>query len=61
LKYFYCFLLKTQLNYAGLCVIILEIISTVDLSVTAVYTATDGHGGTPAIDVKQIGAKVLTI
>lgn len=40
---------------------ILEVISTVELSVTAVYTATDGGGGAPSIDVKQIGAKLLTI
>jgi hypothetical protein len=40
---------------------ILEVISTVELSVTAVYTATDGGGGAPSIEVKQIGAKVLTI
>ena len=40
---------------------ILEVISTVELSVTAVYTATDGGGGAPSIDVKQIGAKVLII
>jgi hypothetical protein len=40
---------------------ILEIISTVELSVTAVYTTTDECGGAPSIDVKQIGAKVLTI
>jgi hypothetical protein len=39
---------------------ILEIVSTVELTVTAVYTATDG-GGVPSIDVKQIGARVLTI
>jgi hypothetical protein len=39
---------------------ILEIVSTVELSVTAVYTATD-EGGVPSIDVKQIGARVLTI
>lgn len=40
---------------------ILEIISTVELSVTAVYTATDGGGGAPSIDVKQIDAKVLKL
>jgi Trypsin-like peptidase domain/von Willebrand factor type A domain len=40
---------------------ILEIISTMELSVTAVYTAADGCGGAPSIDVKQIGAKILTI
>lgn len=36
---------------------ILEILSTVELNVTAVYTATDGSGGAPSIDVKQISAK----
>ncbi len=40
---------------------ILEIVSTVELNVTAVYTATDGRGGAPSIDVKQIRAKVLSI
>lgn len=40
---------------------ILEIASTVELSVTAVYTAADGGGGAPSIAVKQIEAKVLTI
>ncbi len=40
---------------------ILEIVSTVELSVTAVYTATAGGGGVPSIAVEQIGAKVLTI
>src|SRR3989442_2193009 len=40
---------------------ILEIVSTVELGVTAVYTVTDGSGGAPSIDVKQIKAKVLTI
>jgi hypothetical protein len=40
---------------------ILEILSTVELGVTAVYTASDGSGGAPSIDVKQIGAKLLTI
>lgn len=39
---------------------ILEVISTVELSVTAVYTATDGRGGAPSIDVQQIGVKVIT-
>ena len=39
---------------------ILEVISTVELSVTAVYTATDGGGGAPSIEVKQIDAKLLT-
>jgi len=40
---------------------ILEIISTVELSVTAVYTATGGGGGAPSIEVNQIEAKLLTI
>lgn len=40
---------------------ILEIVSTVELSVTAVYTATSGSGSAPAIEVKQIATRVLTI
>jgi hypothetical protein len=40
---------------------ILEIVSTAELSVTAVYTATGADGGAPSIDVKQIGMRVLTI
>jgi hypothetical protein len=28
--------------------------------VTAVYTAADGGGSAPSIEVRQIGAKVLT-
>jgi hypothetical protein len=40
---------------------ILEIISTVELAVTAVYTASDGGGGAPSIVVNQIAAKTLTI
>lgn len=40
---------------------ILEIVSTVELSVTAVYTATDRAGGAPSIDVNQIAARILTI
>jgi hypothetical protein len=40
---------------------ILEIISTVELSVTAVYTATDGNGSAPSIDVQQIAAKVVAV
>jgi hypothetical protein len=40
---------------------ILEIISTMELSVTAVYTVTDGNGSAPSIDVQQVGAKLLTI
>jgi hypothetical protein len=39
---------------------ILEILSTVDLAVTAVYTASDCNGGTPSIDVQQIATKVIT-
>jgi hypothetical protein len=39
---------------------ILEIISTVQLDVTAVYTAT-GDGGGPSIDVKQIVARELKV
>ena len=39
----------------------LEIISNVQLNVTAVYTATDGNGGRPAIDVEQVAAKVLRL
>ena len=46
---------------AALTLGILEIISTVEVSVTAVYTATRGDGGAPSIDVKQIRANVLTI
>ena len=40
---------------------IFEIISTVELSVTAVYTATDGNGGAPSIEVNQIEAKLLKL
>jgi hypothetical protein len=39
---------------------ILEIVSPVELSVTAVYTVTGEEGETPSIEVNQIGAKVLT-
>jgi hypothetical protein len=39
---------------------ILEIITTVQLDVTAVYTATSG-GSAPAIDVKQFAPRLLTI
>ena len=39
---------------------ILEIVSTVDLAVTAVYTASDGEGRAPSIDVQQIATKVMT-
>ena len=39
---------------------ILEIISTMELSVTAVYTASDGHHA-PSIDVQQIASRILTV
>ena len=38
---------------------ILEIVSTVELAVTAVYTAIGGAGGAPSIDVQQIAPRVL--
>jgi hypothetical protein len=38
---------------------VLEIVSTVDLAVTAVYTASDCDGGAPSIDVQQIATKVV--
>ena len=37
----------------------LQIVSTVELSVTAVYTAADPHGNGLSIDVDQIEAKLL--
>jgi len=40
---------------------ILEIVSFVDLAVTAVYTASDCNGGAPSIDVQQIEGKLFTI
>lgn len=40
---------------------VLEIISNVQLNVTAVYTATDGSGGRPSIEVEQVAAKLLTL
>jgi hypothetical protein len=40
---------------------ILEILSTVELDVTAVYTATGKDGGTPSIEVNQIDARLLKI
>jgi hypothetical protein len=40
---------------------ILEIMSTVELEVTAVYTATGISGGPPSIDVEQILARPLVI
>jgi von Willebrand factor type A domain/Trypsin-like peptidase domain len=39
---------------------ILEIVSTLDLAVTAVYTASDGDGRAPSIDVQQIATRVVT-
>jgi von Willebrand factor type A domain/Trypsin-like peptidase domain len=39
---------------------ILEIVSTVDLAVTAVYTASGSEGGPPSIDVQTIAAKAIT-
>jgi hypothetical protein len=39
---------------------ILEIMSTVDLAVTAVYTTSDLDGGAPSINIQQISTKVLT-
>ena len=46
---------------APLTIGLLEIVSPVELAVTAVYTASDCHGGAPSIDVQQITAKVLTL
>jgi hypothetical protein len=40
---------------------VLEIVSTVELDVTAVYTATAGTDGAPSIDVSQITARTLTL
>ena len=40
---------------------ILEIVSTVELAVTAVYTASDGAGGAPSIDVEQIRPQAIVI
>jgi hypothetical protein len=40
---------------------VLEILSTKELSVTAVYTASDGEAGGPAIDIQQIKPRVLSI
>ena len=40
---------------------ILEIVSTAELAVTAVYTASDGSGGAPSIDVEQIGPQVIVV
>jgi hypothetical protein len=59
-----CHLLETLLgappaSSVPLTIGILEIISTVQLNVTAVYTATAVTGGRPSIDVEQITARVL--
>jgi hypothetical protein len=40
---------------------IMEVISTVELAVTAVYTASSGAGSTPSIDVVQVVPKLLVI
>jgi hypothetical protein len=40
---------------------ILEIVSTVELAVTAVYTASDCDGRGPSIDVQQIATKAITL
>jgi len=40
---------------------IMEVISTVELAVTAVYTASSGAGSAPSIDVVQIVPKLLII
>ncbi|QUP53621.1 VWA domain-containing protein [Ralstonia syzygii] len=40
---------------------ILEIVSTIELSVSAVYTATDASGSAPSISVQQVEARVLVI
>jgi hypothetical protein len=40
---------------------IVEILSTAELNVTAVYTATDEPGGTPALDVEQIQPRILLL
>jgi hypothetical protein len=39
----------------------LEIVSTVELDVTAVYTASGGTGSTPSISVNRIAARPLTV
>jgi hypothetical protein len=38
---------------------ILEITATTELAVTAVYTASNGDGGAPSIDVEQIEPRLL--
>jgi hypothetical protein len=40
---------------------ILEILSTAELAVTAVYTASSGSGGAPSIDVQQITPHTIVI
>jgi hypothetical protein len=40
---------------------VLEIISTVELSVTALHTATSGGGSAPSIEVTQIAPKLLAV
>jgi hypothetical protein len=40
---------------------IMEVISTVELAVTAVYTASGGAGSAPSIDVVQIVPRLLII
>jgi hypothetical protein len=40
---------------------ILEVISTVELAVTAVYTASSTAGSAPSLDVVQVDPKVLVI
>jgi hypothetical protein len=39
----------------------LEIVSTVELAVTAVYTASDFDGRAPSIDVQQTATKAITL
>jgi hypothetical protein len=40
---------------------ILEILSTAELNVTAVYTATGEPGGTPIIDVEQVRPRIIDL
>ena len=40
---------------------IVEILSTAELNVTVVYTATGEPGGTPALDVEQIRPRILSL
>jgi hypothetical protein len=37
------------------------VLSTAELNVTAVYTATDEPGGTPALDVERIQPRILLL